>query len=182
MTDNQLIAALISTLTPAIQSNYDNTYVIIQKNQPTQQGAPSTPTVYLEKLFDKRYGFTSESLNLLADKTQFPDIPQVFTQVVMSTVQFSAFVIQDPSNIALPTASDVANYVAMLLSVDGILNSLRAQGIKVLRIMEVLNPYWGDDQDRYEANPSFNVVLQHQRDFSTAVPDVDATEVDIYPV
>ena len=182
MTDNEIIAAFISTLLPPIQSKFGTQYQILQKNQPTQQGAPSGPTVYLENLFDKRYGFTGAFLDLQADKTQFPDIPERYTQVMLSTYQISALVIQDPTNIALPTAKDVANYVAMLLSVDAILMSLRAQGIKVLRITDVTNPYWVDDRERFEANPSFNVVLQHQQDLDLTVPDISATEVDIYAV
>ena len=184
MTDNQLLALLITTLQPSVQSQWP-TVSMLQKNQPTQQGVDTGPRVFFEKLFDKRYGFTGETfdLDVLPPGTPtWTPITTTYTQVIETTVQFSALVIQDPTNLALPTASDVAHYVAMLLSTDDILATLTQAGANVMRITQVTNPYFHDDRERFEAHPSFDVVFQHERDLSLSTPPIQAVDIDIYPI
>lgn len=187
MTDNELIALAISTLEPLVQDKFGSNVVMLQKDQPTQQGVPSEPTVYIEKLFDKRYGFTREDLDLSGGGVIPPpppgaDIPADYVQVIETTFQFSAFVLQDPSDLSIPTASDLVNYVAQLLSVRAILQTLREGGAMVMRSMQVRNPYYTDDRERFEASPSFDVVFQHERDISLTVPSITGVGVEIYPV
>lgn len=187
MTDNELIELTISTLLPLIQAKFGNTIVMLQKDQPTQQGVPSAPTVYVEKLFDKRYGFTREDLDLSGGGVIPPplpgtDIPANYVQVYETTLQFSAFVIQDPSDLTIPTASDLVNYVAQLLSVRAILQTLRTGGAMIQRSTQVRNPYYTDDRERFEASPSFDIVFQHERDINLTVPSITGVGVEIYPV
>lgn len=184
MTDNELIAAIISTLEPYVQAKFGATYEFAQKNQPELQGTPSTPVVYLEKLFDKRYGWVRRDVDMWTPATGPTDttISTKDVQLYETTFQFSALVLQDPSDLTIPTASDLVNYVSMLLGTAIILAALRQKGANVQRSTSVRNPYWVDDFDRFEASPSFDIVLQHHRDLDLTVPEISAVEVRVYSV
>jgi hypothetical protein len=185
MTDNQLIAAIISILQPPIQAQFGASMQINAKNQPTQQGVPSVGTVYIEKLFDKRYGFEGVDFDLSALQPGMPvwtPITTTYKQLMETTIQFSALVIQDPTNISLPTASDVVNFIAMLMGTDAILAALSAAGANVERIIQVRNPYFHDDRERFEAHPSFDVVFQHERDLVVGTDPIQSVNIGIYPI
>jgi hypothetical protein len=181
MTDNELFSLIMSTLEPLIQAKFP-TATMLQKEQPTQQGVPTQPTVYFEKLFDKRYGFTREDMDLSMPSDPTLPIPTDYLQLYETTIQFSAWVLQNPEDLSIPTASDLVNHVAMLLSADAILKTLRAGGANVERITNVGNPYIVDDRERFEATPSFDVVMQHQRKLSLTTPAITAVDAEIYPV
>lgn len=168
MTDNELIIILAEKIEAAVaQAGWS--YVVIQKNGPEQQGIPSNPAVFFEKIFDHRYGHPIV-------KQTYQSIPNNFAennkQIYETTFQISALVIQDPSDILKPTASDVANQICMYLQSRTIISELRAQGVSMLRVTEVRNPYFVDDKDRFEGHPTFDFVVYSQRDITLTVPSV----------
>lgn len=57
MLDNPLIALIISTLNAGMASIGQSSIAVKQSFQPTQQGANSAPTIYLNKVADRQYGF-----------------------------------------------------------------------------------------------------------------------------
>lgn len=170
MTDNELIEVLIASLSTAITNNgYTYTppggsatpYPVWQKNQPTQQGIPTSPTVFFEKLFDNAYGFAHVG-------SVYNPTTQTYTeteyQPYRTTFQISAWAIQDPTNTALPTASDIANAMrGYLMSRANLRGWWTLDKINVERATEVRNPYIEDDRHRFEATPSFDMVITHRR-------------------
>jgi hypothetical protein len=169
MTDNQLIALVISNLNTAIQLA-GWSFPVIQKNNPTQQGIPSTPGVFVEKAFDMNYGFAGADFALSPDQTVFNDSE---TQIVETTVQISAWAIQDPTNTSAPTASDICEYLKQYMNHRTIAAALTALGVGVYRVTEVRNPYITDDRTLFEATPSFDLVLVHDRTLTLTVPAAD---------
>ncbi len=115
MTDNQLISVLSAQLETA-SANAGWNYPVLQKDQPTQQGVPYDPTIFFEKLFDYEYGYP------MLRPTYQPNTPQGKTfnnkevQWIETTFQISAFVIQEPEDLSIPTASDVTSYLKRYLS------------------------------------------------------------------
>lgn len=169
MLDNQLIDFLVTQLNTAIQSagwSFD----VVQKNNPTIQGIPSTPTVFFEKLFDHNYGFQHVDLTLSQDQTQYLSTT---SQAVETSFQISAWAIQDPANVTLPTASDIAHQCCRYLQHPVVVQNFAAAGIQMLRVTEVRNPYLQDDKSQFEAVPSFDIVLIHGRDLTMSVPMAD---------
>lgn len=133
--------------------------------QPRQQGAQAAATVYFHKLFDKRLGFP-KTQDIFVDPVS-PDpvgtMRHEETQVYETHYQFTALVPQDPSAINRTTASDALNVVAGIIASDAFIARCRAVGLGILRVLDVKNPYFVDDRDRFEASPSFDVVFTHKR-------------------
>jgi hypothetical protein len=178
MTDAQLIFLLAEQMDAAVEAGgWD--YPVIQKNQPTQEGIPVNPAVFFEKLFDHPYGYTSHELDYNNDMASFSETT---TQVYETTFQISALVIQNPSDLTLPTASDVVNYVKMFIATPTIRQIFMAQNVGLLRVTQVRNPYFEDDRHRMEAHPSFDIVLTYNKDIEMQIPGTNIIDGDIYPV
>lgn len=166
MKDNDLIALLSSQIDAAVLSG-GWTFPTIQKDEPTQQGQPSPGAVYFQKLFDHPYGSP-----MLSKVSNYPVMTFTETdqQWYETHFQISSLVTQDPTDLTLPTASDVANYVKMYLASRTSRNVLMAQNVGTLRVTEVRQPAFQDDRERYEYHPSFDIVLTHIRDIEITIP------------
>lgn len=184
MLDHEICTALRAVLGPLVKEQFPTTE-IIQAFQGTSQGVPTDPTVFIHKISDKRYGFprTDHQFRPAPGTDPLdPNIPTVTTQLVESRFQFSALRKNNPSDPAPVTASDMLRYVAMLMSVDGILHALRARGLKLMRILDVVNPYFTDDSDQFAASPTFDVVIQHYDTYSAPVPKIIAVVPEVHAV
>jgi len=140
--------------------------------QPRQQGAQEAATIYFFKLFDKRLGSPKKE-DIFVDPVP-PDpvgtMRHEETQAYETHVQFTALVPQDPAAVNRTTASDALNVVAGIIASDDFITRCRAVGLGILRVMDVTNPYFSDDRDRFEASPSFDVVFTHERVRTTTEP------------
>jgi hypothetical protein len=165
MLDNQLINLLATQLEAASAAAGWN-YIVVQKDQPTQQGIPTAPTIFFEKLFDNQHGWPMDSYAYQSASNNFTETE---TQMVNTTFQISALVIQDPTNLSLPTASDVANFMQQYLSARWSINAFMEQDVGMLRVTSVRNPAFNDDRTLYEFNPNFDIVLTHSRTVSGTV-------------
>jgi hypothetical protein len=192
MNDNALID-LFATQLEAASAAAGWNYGVVQKDQPTQQGIDTAPTIYFEKLFDKGYGWPALCRQHVAPVP--PATQGVFQtyekQWTETTFQVSALVIQDPNDLTIPTASDVVNFLKLYVNSRPVRYLLKPQGVTLLRIVDIRNPYFEDDRDMFEATPSFDVVVQHMRTFNYSVPGTnivkgkvveDFTDNGIYPV
>jgi hypothetical protein len=87
--------------------------------------------------------------------------------------QMSALVLQEPKYPALPTASDLVNEVASIMQSDNTRVILNASGVGILRVSEVLNPYFVDDRDNFEASPSFDFTLVYENTRLSTTPIIN---------
>lgn len=194
MTDNGLIALLMRKINEGLEAQglsvppqvlgrsavAQGQIYVLQKWQPTQQGIPTAPTVYVEKLFDDNYGFPMRKQVFNQDEQNF-DV--TLTQNVETTIQISAWATQDSSDLSLPTASDIANAVRLWFCLPEVSASMmKSDQVNVLRTTRVTNPYIEDDRDRAEATPSFDLVITHHRSIATVVPMVSSVEINAIPV
>lgn len=189
MKDNQLIDALATRLEAAIAAAGWN-FLVLQKNQPTQEGIPENGSVWLEKIADHHYGSMAISSSY---RSQTDDFLDTNTQVVETTFQISAFSIQDVTDLTKPTASDILNHIRLHLQSIQTISIMRGLGLSMMRVTDLRNPFFVDDNERFEANPTFDIVIQHTRsvDFITPVvqkvegtpsPIPNDTTVGIFPV
>jgi hypothetical protein len=168
-------------------------YAVVQKNPPTQEGVPTAPTIFFEKLFDDVYGWPA--LDYEHNVAVPPATQGTFTdtenQWCETTFQVSALVIQDPNDLTIPTASDVVNYVNRFLHTRASIEYFKGSSVSMLRVTKVRNPYFEDDRNTYEANPSFDITLCHQNSIQDTVPATNIvtgkavpgyTNNGIYPV
>ena len=104
------------------------------------------------------------------------------SQQYLTTFQFSALATQDPSNVNSLTASDILNYARAVMQSLSFVTAIEAQGVGVLRIGSVRNPAFTDDRDRFEYEPSLDVVFTHKQLISSVQPVVSEEVVQILQV
>ncbi len=174
MKDNDLITYFSAQLEAAIAlAGWD--VVVLQSYQPTQEGVPSKPTVIFEKLSDHEYGWPMSSEYVLESLTPppgqtLPDFSQYDKQWVESTFQVSALSIQDVNDLTIPTPSDIAHQLKLYMNARQTIWKFAQSGVSILRVTDIRNPKFEDDRDLFEANPNFDVVLQHKRELVFKVP------------
>ena len=166
MTDNELINIIATQLELAV-ANAGWDYKVIQKNDPQQEGIPSEPGIFFEKLFDHPYGFPiiNNTYNSVPD-----NFSETNLQVYETTFQVTSLVIQNPDDLTIPTASDAANQMLMFMQSRTTVAALRALGVSLLRITQVRNPYFVDDRNRFEGHPNFDIIVYSKREITFTVP------------
>jgi hypothetical protein len=177
-TDNTLIQLFLPIIKSGLIADGFDDVVVQQANQPTQQGVPTSPTVYFYKTGNKRYGF-------LGRLDEWEPIGSSMVhhekQYYETTFRIQTLVLQ---NVKSPTytSSDLANEVASILQSDRTLTILNTQGVGILRITDIVNPYFTDDRDNFEALPSFDFTMLYLNDRLSTNPIVDSFESGIYRV
>ncbi len=179
MLDNTLFALIISTIISGEETAGISGTPIKQAFQPTNQGINSIPTAYLYKIGDRRYGYPYRTNIWDADSQTMvtQDIQQYET-----TFQISALATQDPKNPTQYTASDILNLIAYILQNSTTIAIFEAQGVGIERVMDVRNPYFLDDKQRYQASPSFDFILTHKQIVTSTAPILQDTELNILTV
>lgn len=158
-TDNQLIQLFLPIINAALLADGFTGVTTKQANQPTQQGIQTNPAVYFFKVGDRRYGFLGRDDVWDQDSSSMQHSE---SQYYESTWQVSALVLQNPVTPNQYTASDLVNEVASIMQSDNTRDILNRSGVGILRVTDVLNPYFVDDRDNFEASPSFDFVLTYE--------------------
>lgn len=169
MNDNLLIANVIAVLKTGFQSR-SISVGIKQNYQPTQQGSPSGPAVFLHKIADKLYGFP-ERLDRWNANTASMDHTE--NQLLETTYQVNATAIQIPSNTTQLTSGDYLRIAARILGSDAAVKTLKDNGISVRRIMALRVTTFTDEKGQYEAEPSFDFTVGHLETETTTVTSTD---------
>jgi inosine-uridine nucleoside N-ribohydrolase len=179
MRDTALITLLRAIILAGLEVRELTSVAVKQANAPLQGGANTTPTVYLQKLYDHAYA-NPKKRSVWDEESE--TMIQTQSQVYESTYQINGFVIIDPTAENIMTASDLTTIVSQILQSDVAIQSFRAQGVELYRIDSIRNPYFLDDKNQFEAAPSFDVVLIHT---DSVIAEVDSTDVinsGIYPI
>lgn len=179
MFDNVLIKLVIETIIAQEIIAGIPELPVSQAFQPTQQGVNKAATAYMHKLGDRRIG--SPYRADVYDPVQSLEIHTELQQYE-TDFQFSVLSTQDPSDTTQKTASDIVNLIAYILQSSATIAALEARGVGVLRIQEIRNPYFKDDRDRFESNPSFDITFTHKQIISSSIPILQTTEFIILSV
>lgn len=170
MTENQMYTALIATINAGLTLAAVADVDVRQAYQPSITGRPPSPAILFSNQPSQRYGFLKrDDVWDLTTQT----MTHIETQVMTTTFQCGALAEQNPS--ADPatalTAGDLVSRAARILQSDAGREQLRAAGLGILRITEIRAPYFKNDQDTFEASPSFDFTLTHLLvDMSPGVP------------
>jgi hypothetical protein len=177
MNDKQMAALFMAQVLPAMQATAGLETVKLARNfQSRQQGANSAAYCYFFKIGDHRHGSPQRQERY---DTQAAAFVHTEIQQYETTYQFSAWVPQDPANTTELTESDILNAVSSIMQSEAILSAFQAQEVGILRVTDVRNPYIVDDRDRFEAVPTFDVVLTHKRQRVTTLPAVVAYDLNL---
>lgn len=176
MLDNQLFQLIISVLKANQSIAGIAGLQVVQAYQPTRQGVATAPTIYIHKIGDRRFGFRSASD---VWDTHAAQMVHTETQKYETKFQLSALATQNPSTPNQMTASDIVNLCAYCLQSVIAVAQFENNGVGVLRVTDVRNPYFLDDRDQPEASPSFDFTLTHDQTITSTMPIVSETVIQI---
>lgn len=151
---------------------------VLQSFQPTQQGVPTGPCIFMDLIGTQHVGqpYRADYLDEDVD-------PAVFvheeTQQLVSRFQISALATQDPRSLTQYTAEDLVNLVAMILKNSQTIAALEEVGCGITIGKDVRNPKFLDDRDRFEASPSFDFNISHKLIVRREQPVLQSQELQI---
>ena len=153
--------------------------LVVQKDQPTQQGTATGPTIYFQKLFDQPRGQPRLNYYLTDPK----NMREEGTQLYETTFQISALYWQNPlQEQNINTASDLVNGVQQMLQLPSIRQPMLDRNVRTLRIDVVRNPPFENDDHRFEYIPNFDIVLTHWATRSVGIDSTNEITGMSYPV
>lgn len=166
MTENQLIANLFTIIKTGFASR-SISVGMKQSYQPTQQGAPIGPVVFLHKIADNEYGYP-QRIDVWNSQTE--EMEHTETQNVETTFQVNATCTQIPANTTQLTAGDYVKTAARILGSDTTVVALKALGIGIYRIQKITTTRFTDERAQYEPSPSFDFTVRYQTVETTTLP------------
>lgn len=172
MNDNTLTALIRQSLLTVMTGQSIASFPVVGAFQPDSQGRVPDG-IYLHPTGDTRYGWQARYDEFDPDSG---DQTHVEEQWHESTYQVQGFARQNPANLALPTAKDLTDTVAMLMQSQPFRQLLRAQGVGIQRITQVRAPFFVNDQDNFEMNPSFDITFTHKRIITQVTPSITDLE------
>lgn len=133
--------------------------LVAQSYQPTQQGVARKPTAFIEKIGDIWIGQP-----LREDYFDDDEDEEVHreTQQMITRFQLSALATQDPASTTQLTASDIVNYIAMILKNSQTIAEIEELGCGITLDKDTRNPKFLDDRGRFEASPSLDFGISHK--------------------
>ena len=156
---------------------------VTQAAQPTQQGIPTTATIFMTKLPDYRYGSRGMKDEWIPDTVEGGGVQRhTETQIYESTFQLNALAPQDPRITDQATAADIVNFAAYIMQSDATIRTLRENGVGIERVTQVRNTPFQDDRDQWEYSSSFDFVLTHKQIVTTEIDVLQSTELAIYQI
>lgn len=185
MLENDLFRGIKEVLTAGMAAQGQSSVIITQAYQPTNQGIPEQPALYVFKIGnDRRIGHPERKDEWVpADPSAVPPVlaheKHTETTWYESDFQISATSIKNPKDTAPLTAGDLANLAAGIMQGNAAMDGLRARGIGILRVREVRNTPFIDDKARFETNPSFDFTLTHEQVIISSVPYTDIAEFQL---
>ena len=178
-TDNSLIQIFLPIINDGLIADGFVNIVVQQSSQPTIQGINTKPSIYFSKVGSKRYGFLGRNdLWSVVDE----DMVHSEKQYYESSWQVMALVLQSPSTPNQYTASDLVDEVASVMQSDSTRDILSSNGIGILRIQTISNPYFVDDRDNFEASPVLEVTFIYLNTRVSINKHYDTFQSGVYPI
>jgi len=150
---------------------------LVNSFMPDQQGAPDYPLALFYPVTSKRYGYQKKTDTFNEDDEDFDHTE---SWILERTIQVSAWVKQDPADLAQMTSFDVVNAIAGFLMSEPFRLSLLASGIGIIRITDIRQTQFKDEHEQYVENPSFDFTVNYMQTLEMKVPTIsDITDTII---
>lgn len=179
MLDNVLFQNIIAVLNAGFLALQIPNVAVQQSYQPTNQGVNTQKTVYVHKLGDHRYGTVKRETKWVTDTDGGDRMVHTESQYYETMFQVDALVTQDPKDTSGLTASDLVNFAAAIMQSDAAIQALFDNGIGIIRVEDVRNPYFENDKNRFQASPSFDFTLEHEQVIVSAGPVATKITINI---
>lgn len=179
MTEADVWRVIITTLRTGLDANGQSSLAIKQAFQPIKQGADSNDTVYLHKITSRRIGHQGQKNTYNVGNDNFDSVGNYWLE---ATFQLSGLIARDINNSSSLTSYDIVDLCAAIMQSPSYISDLLSNGIGILRIDQVRNPFNIDDKDQFDQNSSFDFILTYNQTIASTVPIADPIEADIQQV
>jgi hypothetical protein len=174
MNDNDIMAAIIATLRTGLTSYSGLT--VQQSYQPTDQGVPSGPALFVHGVTNRPYGYMAASSTY---NDTDGDFDFVESEGRLRTFQVSALYPDDVGNVSALTANDLCDSARGLLQLRSTVQSLRSSGLGIARITQTRILHFTNDSGRSAEMPSFDFDVTYDKVVAaTKVPAVTGLDYD----
>lgn len=144
----------------------------------TKSSAPDAPAVIMHRIDSLRVGWSSRTFSLTETEAR-----QTTSQNHAITFQFNALVpVEEEETDDTLTAGDLLDTAALILQSRAMLDACKAAGIGIERISAIRSNYVQNENDNWEQEPSFDLVIDVKKELITSVNVVTSTDIKIYPV
>ena len=150
-TENNIWEDMISLLNEALSAKNISGMTVMRAFQPTDVTGKNL--VLINKVSSKRYGWIGRHNKIIDGEMQY--VEDYFQEMRFQISVLKKINLKDSTDI---TAEDIANMlIDYLLSNEGLQN-LRSQGYMPIRIIDVRNQNFINQNDNYQFNPNFDFV------------------------
>lgn len=176
MTDNQRFVILFEIIIEGLTERNVTGVSVLQSYQPTQQGTASGRAVYLSALPQVPVGHVRrDSVYDVPTSTMVDSELQTW----LATYQVNALAKQDLSDTTSLTAADIVRAVRNIMQSSKTIARLRTEGLAILRVNELRNPSFVDDNGQFEYSPSFDFTLTYDELYTAEGLVVETVEYNI---
>ena len=178
MTDNELMAELVGTIKDGFPIySMPEPNQVRQSYQPKSHGTPSPPFVYIHRISSHRYGFqSSRSMDMLGEQIETE------TQTIEKVFQIGGEALEETPTLAELTAYDYVENTSIILNSQYARERLKLAGICLLRITDIRNPYFMNERERYQQDPSFDFTVIYTQTRSRIIPSIESIDGTIQGV
>jgi hypothetical protein len=149
--------------------------VVVASQQPTQQGRVDGAAIYFFPISDNPYGWQGRAGQYDSGSNE---VIYQETQRYETTYQVTALAPSDPNDLSLPTPKDLVSLARMIIGSQKFVSAMTAQKVGVQRPTPIRNPFFNNDRDQFEASPSFDFTVSHERSIIQQVPAVESVELN----
>lgn len=104
------------------------------------------------------------------------------TQIIVSQYQIGALVPVDINDVAQKTAKDLTVLAQMVVKSQPFIQAMTKAGVGVRKPSDIRNPKFVNDQDQYEAEPSFDCTFTHKQVIIQTTDSTERVELNIHRV
>jgi len=172
MNDKALRAAIRAALVDCLAHAGVTDLPVIAGNQPSVAQGREPRAVYFWSVSDTPRGWQGRTLKTNPSTFQ---LETVETQFVQTMFQVNVFTPDDPEDTTSDTAKDLCNLVRMLVQSNRFTEAMTAVGIGVQTPSPIRAPFFVNDFDQYEQNPSFDFTVSRKIETTQATHEAAPT-------
>jgi len=177
MNEIQLFTLIRSVLLQGFAATGRDDVRVKRNYASTKSAAPAQPAIIMHRIGSSRVGWQSRNFRLTETEARDTNV-----QNHAISFQFNALVPTELEDSESLTANDLLDTAAMILQSRLMLDACKEAGIGIQHIGEIRSNYVQDENDNWEPEPSFDIIVVVKKELIISVGVVTSTGVKIYPV
>ena len=181
LTENDLWAILLPLVRAAVANMEGETPRVVRAFTPDVQHNEGTPRVALHRVASRRYGAQGTEQDWRVDAAGNGRMIETSVWRKEDTYRIYAYAERAPEDDGY-TAKDLLEAVAAFFQGRQGLEALRAEGIGILRVTDITETPFLNDQERHEFGHHIDCILTYRQERERAIPVATTIERKVYRV